>query len=161
MMVIGIVEITETDFGTKAEARKVIKGIAQRKGSVFHELMNDAVRSVLYDAKNPPYNIVDTGALRSSIRMMDYSAVPKGYGAVSRDVTLNFAIIAGGPPYINPKTHRIVDYAMAVHDGTATMPPRPFLSDAVAKNQVKINKALEDYNGWIGNEWESKGRVKV
>ena len=160
-MVIGIVEIKETDFGTKKEAQKVIKGIVERKGAVLHELINDAVASVLDDAKNPPYNIVDTGALRSSIRMMDYSSVPKGYHAVSRDVTLNFAIVAGGPPYINPKTHRIVDYAMAVHDGTATMPPRPFLSDAVAKNQVKINKALEDYNRWIGEEWESKGTVKM
>jgi len=160
-MVIGIVEIKETDEGTKAKARKVIKGIMERKGSVFHELMFGVVRDVLYDAKNPPYNIVDTGALRASIRMMDQSAVPKGFHAVERDVTVNFMIVAGGPPYINPKTHRVVDYAMAVHDGTTTMPPRPFLSDAIAKNQLAINTATKEYLDWIEKEWSSKGEVRI
>jgi len=61
---------------------------------------------------------MDTGALASSIR-------------VERAGPLEASLVAGGNGHTNPQTGRVIDYAAAVHDGTSTRPPRPFLTQAI------------------------------
>ena len=145
------IELIETDYGTKKKTRKVISKIQKGKGKMFHRSMLKYINKVLDDAKR--LCPVDTGTLQSSIRLITREAMGKGSFIAGRDITEEFYIIAGGPPYFNPKHKRFCDYAQAVHDGTLRMPARPFLTDALAKNKAELDKITGKYIQWINETW--------
>ncbi len=75
---------------------------------------------------------VDTGALRGSIR-------------AERVSPLESVLAAGGLQYINYRTMKPVLYAEYVHEGTSTMPARPFLLQAVLlERQNLLQRILWD-----------------
>jgi len=126
--------------------------------------MAEYVNSVLRDARRfcpvgTPFSTGKKGyvggTLRSSIRLQKPQHVPKGSFVAGRDIGLDFYIIAGGPPFRNPNTGRIVNYAQAVHDGTMKMPPRPFLAQALDINRPNLDKAMKEYmDSTIDRRWK-------
>jgi len=81
---------------------------------------------------------VDTGALMGSIR-------------AERKGPLESDLVAGGIQYINLKTMQPVLYAEYVHDGTTTMPGRPFLLQAVLlERQRMLQRILEESGMMMG-----------
>lgn len=168
-MLIPVVELMETDFGTKEKTRKVIKKILGEKGVKFQQALAQYVNRVKNDAKllcpvgtpasTGKLNYVG-GSLRNSIRATSTENIPRGSFVVGRDLILDYQIIAGGPPYINPNTKRFVDYAQAVHDGTSKISPRPFLTDAIAKNAGQFEEVHKRYLDWIENEWSKDQGVR-
>ena len=72
---------------------------------------------------------VDTGALMASIR-------------VEMRGPHDAALVAGGGGFVNPRTGREVDYARAVHDGTAWMQARPFLLQAVLQERLRFIREM-------------------
>lgn len=81
---------------------------------------------------------VDTGALMGSIR-------------AERKGPLESDLVAGGIQYINIKTMQPVLYAEYVHDGTTTMPARPFLLQAVLlERQRMLQRILEESGMMMG-----------
>jgi len=146
--------LTETDFGTKKKARKAIKRIERGKGKKFHQAMKEYVEAVLADARLmcPVGTPMSTGipnyvggSLKGSIRLITREVAKGGEFVAGRDITEEYMIVAGGAPFINPNTNRFVDYAQAVHDGTSKMAPRPFLTDALAKNKQKFDMIIDRY----------------
>ena len=93
----------------------------------------------------------DTGTLASTIRVVKRSEANVGFHAEKVAEALpvvNRVIVAGGMK-INPKTGRICDYATYVHDGHRTpsggfVPPRPFLTDAIARHLPELQKILDE-----------------
>lgn len=74
---------------------------------------------------------VETGALRDSIR----------WRRVNGSESL---LAAGGEGYIDPRTGGPLDYAVAVHEGSRSSPPRPFLLWALASlSPLLVEKALQ------------------
>lgn len=146
-------KIIETDLGSKGRALEAIKKIREGGPEVFRREMARYVKKVLRDAKR--LCPTDTRTLQRSIRLVSIENIPKGRFAVARDVTLDYQIIAGGPPYINPNTKRVVDYAAAVHDGVPSkgIPPTPFLTDALAINKPYYDRAVKKYLDWIEKQW--------
>jgi len=148
---VAAIELIETDYGTKQKTRQAIRRIVTDKPREFHKLLREYLEQVVADAKaGCP---VDTGALKRSIRLVSRETMPRGSFVAGRDVTENFMVIAGGPPFINPKTKRFIDYAQAVHDGTLKQPPRPFLTDSVAKNKPLLDRITDQYIKYIEHEW--------
>ena len=154
-MLAGI-ELKETDFGTKKKVRTVIKKIQRGHGKIFHKKMLKYIKAVIRDAKDEClHTAYDTGTLHSSIRAITREATPKGSFIAGRDLTEEFYIIAGGPPYFNPKHRRFCDYAQAVHDGVPSkgIPAKPFLTNAVAKNKPTLDRITNEYINWIDKTW--------
>lgn len=157
-----LIKIQETDMGSKTRAQKAIQDIQQHRPVEFNKAMMDYVNSVLRDARRlcpigTPFSTgikgYVGGTLRHSIRLQKPQHVPKGSHVAGRDVGLDFYIIAGGPPFRNPNTGRIVDYAQAVHEGTMKMAPRPFLTMALDMNRPKQEKAVKEYLDSIERRW--------
>ena len=148
---VPVVRLDETDLGSKERTRKAIKRILGSRGVEFQRRFSEYIRAVRDDAKRLCH--VDTGALQASIRIVEPRQIPKGYHVAARDIAVDYQIVAGGPPYFNPKNKRFVDYAQAVHDGTFYRAGRPFLSDAVALNSVKFDEIGKEYTDWVGREW--------
>jgi HK97 gp10 family phage protein len=96
--------------------------------------LDDTASNVVSDAKAMciEYNIYDTGAFMKSISKE--KIVKSGY--VQR-----ISVTVGGR-VVNPKTGRLVDYAVYVHEGTSKMPARPVLRWAMAKNRLDLIKAI-------------------
>lgn len=93
--------------------------------------LDEVAERVLHDAKvNCP---VDTGSLQSSGRK---ESVARPAGNVW-EIGVRF-----GGYIVNPKTHRIVDYAVKVERGTSKMMARPFLAFAVWLNRQNIRDAI-------------------
>jgi len=155
------IKIEETDKGTKRAAKKAIKKILKGSPEQFKRKMKRYVRRVRRDAKR--FCPVDTGALQSSIRLVSMEDIPKGSFVAARDITLTHQIIAGGPPYINPNTKRIVNYAQAVHDGVPSkgIPPTPFLIDALAVNKQYYDLAVKEYLDWKQKQWSDRGKTPL
>jgi len=158
-----LIKIQETDMGSKDRARKAIGEIIQHRPVEFNQKMQEYVSSVYRDARRlcPVGTSFSTGikgyvggTLRSSIRLQKPQHVPKGSHVAGRDIGLDFYIIAGGPPFRNPNTGRIVNYAQAVHDGTMKMAPRPFLTQALDMNRAKQDKAMKEYLDSIERRWK-------
>ena len=92
----------------------------------------------------------DTGTLAKTIRVRRIQECSEHIGleAEKAIVVLDTMIVAGGM-LVNPKTGRICDYATYVHDGHRTpsggfVPPRPFLTDAIAKHLPELRKILDE-----------------
>jgi len=158
-MSFGTVTLHETDYGTKDSTRKAIKRILRKKPKKFRDAIEKYIDSVLLDAKNIcRQRAYDTGALHDSIRVERQKDVGGGSFEAGRDVFNEFMILAGGAPFINPKTGKVVDYAQAVHDGVPSRgrPVVPFLTDAVAMNKPTYDRLADEYLKWIQKEWEKK-----
>lgn len=95
------------------------------------------IESAVQGSMDVPYMVaaaqafcpVDTGALMASIR-------------VEMRGPHDAALVAGGGGFVNPRTGREVDYARAVHDGTAWMQARPFLLQAVLQERLRFIREM-------------------
>lgn len=76
---------------------------------------------------------VDTGALQASIRLIVTAATA---GHVTR-----IGVRAGGYE-VNPKTGKLVNYAIPQEFGTSRMAPHPYLIPAASKKAVPIMRRL-------------------
>lgn len=76
---------------------------------------------------------VDTGALQASIRLIVTAATA---GHVTR-----VGVRAGGYE-VNPKTGKLVDYAVYVEFGTSRQTPQPYLVPAASKKAGPIMRRL-------------------
>jgi len=159
MLTPSAIKLEETPKGTKRAAKKAIKKILKGSPEQFKRKMKRYVRKVKRDAKR--FCPVDTGTLQTSIRLVSMEDIPKGSFEVARDVTLTHQIIAGGPPFINPNTKHVVDYAQAVHDGVPSkgIPPTPFLTDALAVNKVYYDTMVKEYLDWKQRQWSDRGKT--
>lgn len=103
------------------------------------EGMNPAAARVLKevaeDVKTEAKELVpvDTGALRDSIRVI---VTAKTAGNITR-----VGVRAGGYE-VNPKTGKLVDYAVPVEFGTSRQMPQPYLIPAASKKAVTIMRRL-------------------
>ena len=90
----------------------------------FEESVVEALDKGADDARDRAKQLVavDTGSLRKSIRKEQY-ARPAGN-------ILYMGIRAGGY-IVNPKTKRLVDYAIPQEYGTSRMRPRPYMRPAL------------------------------
>lgn len=156
----------EEDIHVSKEKQKIIEA-AERAEEVskkeFEKSFRVYFKTLLDFARQ--HCPVDTGTLRATIRLEDE---PKGGGGlggrihneVERRAGFGKRIVAGGM-FINPKTGRICDYAMFVHDGHFTrtgsfVPPRPFLDQAIKEADAMLIKAADKYLAKIGKEWEKE-----
>jgi HK97 gp10 family phage protein len=99
-----------------------------------HRVADDAVEKAKF------FVPVDTGALRKSIRK-EARARPAGY-------YVYIGIRAGG--YVrNPKTGRLVDYALYVEYGTSRMSAQPFMRPA-------LRWAAKRFKGYFRVEWDKR-----
>ena len=157
-MLLPLIKLEETDKGTKQAAKKAIKAITIKSPEQFKRRMARYVKKVREDARR--FCPVDTGALQSSIRLVSMENIPKGHFEAARDITLTHQIVAGGLPFFNPNTKRVVDYGQAVHDGVPSkgIPPTPFLSDAIAVNKPYFDATIKGYLDWKAKEWDDKGK---
>lgn len=87
-------------------------------------MVRDTARSVVR---------VDTASLQKSIRTGQI-AKPAGH-------TVSVRVTAGGY-IVNPKTGKLVDYAVLVHDGTSRMAPNPYMALAVEVHRMALAKAI-------------------
>ena len=76
---------------------------------------------------------VDTGALKASIRLIVTAARA---GNVTR-----VGVRAGGYE-VNPKTGKLVDYAVSIEFGTSRQTPQPYLIPAASKKASRIMRRL-------------------
>ena len=95
----------------------------------------DALRLIAKDVKEEAKLLVpvDTGALRRSIRV---TSTAKTSGRVTR-----VGVRAGGYE-VNPKTGRLVDYALPVEFGSSRQAPQGYLIPAVSKKAVPLMRLL-------------------
>ena len=93
------------------------------------------LKAVAKEAKEEAKELVavDTGALRASIRLITTAATA---GNITR-----VGIRAGGYE-INPKTGKLVNYAIPQEFGTSRMAPHPYLIPAVSKKAGPIMRRL-------------------
>ena len=145
--------IIKTDKGIK-ETKAAIERILREKGPEFFKEMQEYMNYTMNLAKQ--ICPVDTGALMLSIRIAQIGTTPKGYSMKGADLAFDYQLVAGGPPYINPKHKRFVDYAQAVHDGTIYREPRPFLTDAASQAEPKLKEIMERYADFIATIWSEK-----
>ena len=118
-----------------------IEGIenVKRNFNALTEGMNPAAARVLKEVaeevKTEAKDLVpvDTGALRDSIRLI---VTAKPAGNITR-----VGVRAGGYE-VNPKTGKLVNYAVYVEFGTSRQSPQPYLIPAVNKKAVPIMRRL-------------------
>lgn len=93
------------------------------------------LKAVAEDVKKEAKELVpvDTGALKASIRLIVTAARA---GNVTR-----VGVRAGGYE-VNPKTGKLVDYAVSVEFGTSRQMPQPYLVPAVSRKAVPIMRRL-------------------
>ena len=95
------------------------------------------LKSVANEVKEEARELVpvDTGALRRSIRV---TSTAREAGKITR-----VGVRAGGYE-TNPKTGKIVNYAIYVEFGTSHQSPQPYLIQAANKKAVPIMRQLLD-----------------
>jgi len=93
------------------------------------------LKEVAEEAKTEAKKLVpvDTGALRDSIRLI---VTAKTAGNITR-----VGIRAGGYE-VNPKTGKLVNYAIPVEFGTHRQVPQPYLIPAVSRKASRIMRRL-------------------
>lgn len=142
----GFLNIVESDHGSKGRARtatielpKEISKESKWRLRSWWEMVKETAKSLC------PF---ETGTLRMTIRIEPQGVTVSGgpsfmVVASPEHELINSQIVAGGI-LINPKTGRICDYAMAVHDGTLRMMARPFMTDAINIHIDELYKILGD-----------------
>lgn len=138
---------TETDFGTKRQARLALSATARKLHVEFMKAAREYWIRVWEVARTlcHQYGAFDTGTLYDSIRLIwvtEPFSTPYEVVVSSQGVEMTATIKVGGMGFINPKTGRFIDYAQAVHDGTRYMAARPFLTDAIAYCEGYLQELL-------------------
>ena len=152
------VRIEETDFGTKDATYKALDRLIKENPSKLDlYLLRYFIEVYKYALKFCP---VDTGALRASIRIRrgQQKLAPYTKAVGKRTGDHSFYITAGGE-VINPKHKKLVDYAMAVHDGYMAggrwVPGRPFLLQAITAAEKDFADNVNKYLDWVEKVWSS------
>jgi len=160
-----VIEIRESDDGTKqalADALKMLQeGIGE--GKEIRKELGDVWKKIRDDAKALCRIMAyDTGTLWSTIRI---SSIPTGtmlggFSKIKAITIFEGTIIAGDITKINPKSNKPCDYAMWVHDGHRDksgkmVPPKPFLTESIAKNEDELNKAIDRALKKLGKRYGS------
>ena len=131
----------------KKQAKKYLEEAREELPKKIKEELERVWQNILNDAKR--LCPVDTGTLRSTIRVADMSAIMSGFSPHIKGVQVfNKAIIAGDYTVINPKTGRPCNYAVWVHDGHRLRDGRfwagvPFLTEALMMNEAELMKAID------------------
>jgi len=145
------VSVRETDFGTKGVTIKKLKQINREAPAVFDRIIFRYWQKVYSAAVR--FCPVDTGALRASIRIKKGRNTMGQYVVGRTNPMSEYYIFAGGGGVINPKHKKEVDYARAVHDGTAHNPPNPFLDRAILSLKGEQDMILKKLADWASKEW--------
>lgn len=144
------VVVEEDDAGTKKETKKATEKLKKDldDGTEIAKELDKVWKAIKDDAYNACPK--ETGALARTIRVVK---IPMGVsvGGLSRIKELTIfdrSIVAGDITKTNPKTGKPIDYASWVHDGHRMKDGRmfagvPFLTMAMAKHDVDLNKAIE------------------
>lgn len=114
-----------------------LKGVLARMEDGLEPHIADAIDEVADKVRDDAKVMcpVDTGSLQRSIRKLVISKPGKNRWEIG--------VRAGG--YItNPKSKRIVDYAVYVEYGTSRRTAQPFLRPALLKNTFAIQAAVGD-----------------
>jgi len=157
--------LIESDEGTKRGCQRALVRVDRTIKREFPQAIDEYWYRVLVSAKrNCPIGTPATtgikgyigGSLQNTIEIVESppaGAVFEVVKAPEAQVISKF-IKAGSDTYINPNTGQVVDYAQAVHDGTFRMPPRPFLTMALAENQAFLDGVLNKMLNKMGKAWE-------
>ena len=102
----------------------------------------------------------DTWSLANTIRVVKTPMLSMtGDIAPIKAITIfDRSIVAGDLLKVNPKTKGPVDYASYVHDGymkgNTIITGRPFLTNALAKNDAELEKAIDRALAKLGKKFE-------
>lgn len=154
------VVVQEDDAGTKMATRRSLektrkefkdgKAIAKELNQVLRKIKNDAV------IRCPK----KSGTLSSTVRISDIAPTGAlGVIGVRINDIFNKFVIAGDITKTNPQTNRPCDYANLVHDGHRLRDGSwwggvPFLTEAIAANQLELDKAIDRALKKIGKKFE-------
>lgn len=160
-----VVAIKEDDAGTKKSLEDALKRLQRgiEEGKEIRDELDTVWKKIRDDAKSFCRAMAyDTGTLWGTIRI---SSVPSGmmlggFSKIKSIMIFDKAIIAGDITKINPKSKKPCDYAMWVHDGHRDklgkmVPPKPFLTEALAKNETELNKAIDRALKKLGKNYGS------
>lgn len=114
---------------------KLMARLAKLQNSVLAKASEDAIKAVAVEIRDTAKGIVpvDTGSLRTSIRLQVYAS-PATY-------VRRIGVSAGG--YVtNPKTGNLVNYASYVERGTSKMVARPYIQPAIEQHKDKLPKEI-------------------
>jgi len=163
-----VVTVWKDDMGTEVKAIKATYRVEEHAKLNFEDMIENWWYSVMVLAKQlcREMGAYDTGTLHDSIRIL-YQAPAGGFFEVfiaitpsRRDITIDRGIVAGGGMFINPKTGRIVDYALIVHDGgptsrgTGYISGRPFMTLAVDMMMPEFDAIMNQFMEGQGRAWE-------
>jgi hypothetical protein len=126
------------------------KEIEQELAAVWEKIRNDA----FIDCPKRTYS------LASTIRVIKtpISSTLSGISPIKSITIFDRTIVAGDEMVINPETKGPVDYAGYVHDGYVKdgimYGGHPFLTNALADNDEKLNNAIERALRKLGKKYE-------
>jgi len=157
--------LIESDEGTKRGAQRALVRVDRTIKRELPRAIDEYWYRVLVSARrNCPVGTPAStrrkgyigGSLRATIEIVDSPPAGAAFEVVAspESQVISKYIKAGSDTYINPNTGRVVDYAQAVHDGTFRMPPRPFLTMALAENQAFLDDVLNRMLNKMGKAWE-------
>jgi hypothetical protein len=151
----GVV-IKETDDGTKQKVMSFLSDASVELPQKVADILNDIWNRILMDAIDFSSKTMDTGALASSINVIQGGLVAGGglgQERSSRKPVSNWifdrTIVAGDETIINPLTGKSTAmYAEWVHDGHIMRDGifwegNPFLTDALAAHEDELNAAVD------------------
>lgn len=160
----NFIEITETDMGSKARAKKATERFPKELTAQTRWKLVYWWEQVLATAQ--ALCPVKTGTLQATGRIeeTDPSIGVGSYferGMTIEDVNMISKMIVFGGMLVNPDTGRICDYAQAVHDGHFTrsgrwIPPNPFIEMAIQIHIQELysilGKSVDDVINtvWVG-----------
>lgn len=151
----------QEECNSKKRAKRALEKLRTdfEDGIIISKELRQVMRKIRDDAK-----VIcpkDTGTLASTIRLAE---IPMGAmtGVWSHMKTLtifNMSIVAGDLSKINPKTKKPCDYATWVHDGHKMRDGSlwggvPFLTEAIAMNEVELTKAIDRALKKLGKKYE-------
>lgn len=157
--------IVKDDLGSNKKTQTALIQMEKdiQEGKDIDNELNRAWSKVLMDAVIGCPK--DTGSLVSTIRIVKtpLGAMTGNVSPVKSLTIFDRTIVAGDLMMINPKTHGPVDYASYVHDGYMKngliYSGRPFLTNALAKNDVELMKAVDRALRKIGLKNSDNGSV--
>lgn len=150
------VVVYESDNGTKQMVMDTIQSISEELPEGVATELDRVWWAIWMDAIAFCSKTMDTGALASSINVVEGGMVVQGGMGMSRtprepvgNWIFDRSIVAGDVTVINPKTGKPTAlYADWIHDGHAMRDGtfwegNPFLTDALAAHEEELNAATE------------------
>ena len=163
-----VVVIWKDDEGTEAKAIAATYRVEKHAELNFKDMIENWWYKVMVLAKQLAISmgVWDTGALHDSIRIIfeapagTFFEVSISFGPITREIRIDRALVAGGGGFINPKTGRVADYGLIVHDGgrtsrgTGWITGRPFMTMAVDMMIPEFDEMMRTFMRGQGREWE-------